>query len=152
MKKVVLYFAGPLFSEGERRFNASLMEKIRALGIEVLAAQERCADLDSDTEMDVEEKNKAIFKRCLDDDLVSDIFLYILDGRVPDEGAAFELGVAYAQKMFGIKPNRVLIGLKTDWRVCFKISDVNQMLEESMSKIFNDEDSLLKFLTTCRAE
>lgn len=41
---------------------------------------------------------RAVFE--LDRDWVfkSDILLFLLDGRVPDEGAALELGLAYAQK------------------------------------------------------
>lgn len=31
--------------------------------------------------------------------LEADIFLFILDGRVPDEGACVELGIAYHQKI-----------------------------------------------------
>ncbi|MEI7451628.1 MAG: nucleoside 2-deoxyribosyltransferase [Candidatus Falkowbacteria bacterium] len=147
MEKKVIYLAGPLFSKAERKFNENLGKKLEALGFNVLLPQVRCARLDRDNEMDRDEKNEAIFKICRDDALASDIFIYILDGRVPDEGAAVEVGIAYAQKViFEIKPEKVIIGFKTDWRITLTISDVNQMIDKCLDETFTREKDLLKYL------
>jgi len=50
-----------------------------------------------------------IFKRDLDEIRNSDIIIFIMDGRVPDEGACFEIGYAYAL-------GKECIGIKTDSR------------------------------------
>jgi len=36
---VLIYLAGPLFSEAERRFNLTLTQKLEALGFEVFLPQ-----------------------------------------------------------------------------------------------------------------
>ena len=50
--------------------------------------------------------------------LDSDVFLIVLDGRVPDEGACVELGIAYCQKYLQ-KGAKLLVGLHTDTRAAF---------------------------------
>jgi nucleoside 2-deoxyribosyltransferase len=150
MKKKTVYLAGPLFSEAEREYNQKLARKLEALGFRVLLPQERCAHIDGATNLDGDEKNQKIFNICLSDDLECDIFIYILDGRVPDEGAAVELGIAYAQRRFDHKANKLIIGLKTDWRICFKSSDLNQMISQCLNRIHTDEKSLIEFLTPLR--
>ena len=51
----------------------------------------------------------------------------ILDGRVPDEGAAVELGIAYAHKELAM-PEKRLVGLMTDVRASFISAKLNPML------------------------
>ena len=50
------------------------------------------------------------------------MFLFVLDGRVPDEGACVELGIAYCQKYLHNGDKR-LLGLYTDTRAAFKAGD-----------------------------
>jgi len=146
-EKKIIYLAGPLFSKAERKYNEKLGKRLEELGFTVLLPQVRCAILDHDTQMDKDKKNEAIFKICRDDALASDIFIYVLDGRVPDEGAAVEVGIAYAQKViFEIKPEKIIIGLKTDWRIALPISDVNQMIDQCLDKTFFKEKDLIKHL------
>ena len=71
--------------------------------------------------------------------------LHVLDGRVPDEGACVELGLAHAHKQLrGTK--RLLVGLQTDSRVAFVGSKLNPMVRVPLERVVEAEDELLKFL------
>jgi nucleoside 2-deoxyribosyltransferase len=65
-----------------------------------------------------DELQQTIFELDRDQLLQSDIFLFVLDGRIPDEGACVELGVAYGQKHL-LQQAKLLIGLHTDMRGAF---------------------------------
>ena len=75
----------------------------------------------------------------------SEIFLFVLDGRVPDEGACVELGIAYSDKFFNNK-NKTLIGLQTDIRSAFISSKLNPMLKVPLDFIVSTEEELIKIL------
>ena len=75
----------------------------------------------------------------------SDIFLFILDGRVPDEGACVELGIAYTQRYIEKKEKRI-VGLQTDVRAAFIGSKLNPMIQVPLDNLFESEDELLDFL------
>ncbi len=75
----------------------------------------------------------------------SDTFIFVLDGRVPDEGACVELGIAYTDKYFKNK-SKILIGLQTDTRAAFIGSRLNPMVKIPLDHIFENEISLLNFL------
>ena len=95
-----IYFAGPLFSKAERDYNQELTLKIENIDYKVFLPQRDGAELDKPPYqgMTQSERNKAIFELDVKQVLNCDIFLFVLDGRVPDEGACFELGIAYSQK------------------------------------------------------
>ncbi len=79
-----------------------------------------------------------------------DIFLFVLDGRVPDEGACVELGLAHAHKeLRGTK--KLLVGLHTDVRAAFLSSKLNPMLRVPLDRIVESEDALLKVLEDYRS-
>jgi nucleoside 2-deoxyribosyltransferase len=140
-----LYFAGPLFCESERAFNAHLAAKIEALGYEVFLPQRDGLESGSTMEsMGAEAWSQAIFDLDRDNILTSDVLLCILDGRVPDEGMAFELGLAYADRLHDNK-HRKLIGYSTDFRV-FSPAGLNAMLFGAFDEIHNDEAALLDHL------
>jgi len=94
-----IYFGGPLFSSAERAFNHKLTGRLEALGFEVFLPQRDGVERDTPpyNTMSAEEKRQRLFETDCDEVLKVDVFLYVLDGRVPDEGAAVELGIAYAQ-------------------------------------------------------
>jgi hypothetical protein len=77
--------------------------------------------------------------------LACDIFLFILDGRVPDEGACVELGIAYAQKRLE-NNNKKLVGLMTDVRAAFPGGKLNPMLKVPLEFIAGNERELLTYL------
>jgi nucleoside 2-deoxyribosyltransferase len=93
--------------------------------------------------MPPDERRQAMFDRDTAQVLACDLFLIILDGRVPDEGACFELGLAYAHKRLRQVPKH-LIGLLTDVRAAFLGAKLNPML--ALDRVLPDEDALLTAL------
>ena len=63
----------------------------------------------------------------------ADIVVMVLDGRVPDEGACVELGMAYAA-------GKRCYGLKTDTRSLESNLDLNPLIAGCFIKIFKDYD------------
>ncbi len=143
-----LYFAAPLFCEAERRYNADLAEKVEALGFEVFLPQRDGVVGASETGDGGDaamRRARAIFELDLERIKATDIFFYLLDGRVPDEGAAVALGIAFADKA-ARRPDRLLLGLHTDGRAAFPDAALNPMLAASLDRVFADERSLLAYL------
>jgi len=140
-----LYFAAPLFCESERTFNAGLAAKIEALGYEVFLPQRDGLESDQTLEsMGSEAWSQAIFDLDRDRVFGCDVFLCILDGRVPDEGLALEIGLAYADRHHA-NPGRNLIGYSTDWRI-FSPAGINAMLAGALDEVIRDEATLLRRL------
>ena len=95
-----LYFAGPLFSAAETVFNQSLTQKIESLGIEVFLPQRDglLPEMDSP-----EDKSRAIFALDRERIFASDLFLYVLDGRVPTKELPSPSGWPTVTRPFRIK-------------------------------------------------
>ena len=74
-----------------------------------------------------------IFQKDLEEVMKADILFMILDGRVPDEGACVELGIAYAN-------DKRCYGLKTDSRSVEKDLDLNPMISGCFVKLFENMD------------
>ena len=93
---MLIYFAAPLFSEAERRFNLDLTTELESLGFRVFLPQRDGVDRDSPPydAMTPEERRKAMFELDKSKIIAADVFLFVLDGRVPDKGACVELGIA----------------------------------------------------------
>ncbi|WP_323611335.1 nucleoside 2-deoxyribosyltransferase [Erysipelothrix enhydrae] len=105
MKKI--YFASPLFTHMEFRYNAVVVSQIRSAypNLEVYLPQEQ---------MEINDKNSyansmMIAKADTDALLKSDLVIAVLDGQTIDAGVASEVGVAY-------QANIPMIGLYTDSR------------------------------------
>ncbi|MFQ5796143.1 MAG: nucleoside 2-deoxyribosyltransferase [Candidatus Bipolaricaulia bacterium] len=148
---MLIYFAGPLFNEAEKRFNLELTEKLEALGFEVFLPQRDGVEDEkpSYNQMPAEERVKVIFEIDEQKVLESDIFLFILDGRVPDEGACVELGIVYCHKKLQ-KPNRLIVGLQTDMRGAFLDMKLNVMVKVPLDYVVESEEELLSFLRDYR--
>jgi nucleoside 2-deoxyribosyltransferase len=74
-----------------------------------------------------------------------DVFLPQRDGRVPDEGVALELGLAYADReRRGV--DRRIIGLMTDWRSAFANEPLNAMLFGALDEVHTTVDGALSRL------
>ena len=78
--------------------------------------------------------------------IASDVFLFVLDGRVPDEGACVELGIAYCQKWLQ-NSERLLVGLHTDSRAAFVGARLNPMVLIPLDYVADDERTLLRILS-----
>jgi nucleoside 2-deoxyribosyltransferase len=129
MHKQRLYLAGPLFSEAEKKFNQVLKELL-SRHFAVYLPQE-----DGDLLVELIAKGMApdqaalrVFNHDVEEIGKCDVFLIILDGRAVDEGAAMELGLAYAA-------NKKCYGLRTDPRQLLATGH-NPMIACALTKTF----------------
>ena len=97
---MLVYFAAPLFCQAEKAFNLRLTGTSEERGFTVFLPQRDGIENSKPpySEMTIDEQHQAIFAVDRDKVLEADVFLFVLDGRVPDEGACVELGIAYGQK------------------------------------------------------
>lgn len=144
---MLIYFAAPLFSEAERCFNQSLTEQLEAIGYQVFLPQRDGVERDKPLydQMTPAERRAAMFQLDAEKVMASDLFLFVLDGRVPDEGACVELGIAYTHKIL-LSPDRLLIGLHTDSRAAFIGSKLNPMIRIPLDYVATTESQLLQAL------
>lgn len=142
-----IYFAGPLFCEAEKEFNLKLCSKLEELEFEIFLPQRDGVESSKAPydKLSKDEKREAMFNLDRDEILCCDIFLFVLDGRVPDEGAAVELGIAYCHKFLEGK-NKLLVGLHTDNRAAFLGGKLNPMLKVPLDYIAESVDDLVEFL------
>ena len=140
MKKRI-YIAGPLFSYAELKFNELVNEFVEKKGYSTFFPQrdgKSLADLLHKGESK-EKSTKIIFDLDVDEIKKADILIFILDGRVPDEGACVELGIAYAL-------NKMCIGLKTDSRCLMDNLDNPLILGALKGKIAKNIEDLERFI------
>ena len=88
-----IYFAAPLFCKAELEFNERLALLLRKNGHDVFLPQENTPDVDI-SPITGRAGRKAVFLEDVSAIDECDTFLFIMDGRIPDEGASFELGYA----------------------------------------------------------
>ena len=147
-----VYFAGPLFSAAERVFNLRLTEKLEAKGYQVYLPQRDGVESQKPpyNQMDHHALQQAIFEMDRDNVFQADIFLFVLDGRVPDEGACVELGLAYGQRHF-LGQDKLIIGLHTDMRGAFPEAKLNAMLTGALDITTGDEEALIAEIEAFRS-
>ena len=124
-----VYFAAPLFNIHEQEFNLKLTHLLESYGYEVFLPQRDgylAAEMQGKSQ---EELTDIIFKKDRDEVLKADIVFVLLDGRVPDEGACVELGIAYAS-------GKRCYGFKSDARSVEFGMDVNPMIIGCFEKYF----------------
>lgn len=135
MEKRKIYIAAPLFNEGERAFNERLDAILRSCGHETFLPQREggcVADLPET--IGGMPKRKYLFRLdCAHMDWC-DTLLFVFDGRVPDEGACFELGYSYAK-------GKRCVGYKTDARSFIDGFD-NVMLHGAPEIVLRSEEEL----------
>jgi nucleoside 2-deoxyribosyltransferase len=142
-----IYIAAPLFSAAERNFNIQLAEALERVGFEVFLPQRDGGEAKNPqySELPLEDRRSIMFELDRDQIIGADIFVYVLDGRVPDEGAAVELGIAYMAKVAGSKA-KYLLGLHTDQRSTFRDASLNPMLSTPLEFVADSQEALLKQL------
>ena len=140
-----VYVAAPLFSAKEREWNSSLRNRLGEFCDVYLPQEDGSLLVDLvKNGMPVEEAKNAIFAGDLQAIERCDILLLVMDGRVIDEGASFELGYAYCRA-------KICIGLKTDVRSLLPIGD-NPMIECALRGIFGDLDEISDWIRNRRWE
>ena len=142
-----IYLAGPLFCDAERAFNAQLAEKLEGRGYSVFLPQRD--GVESWTLVEEKLTGDALRRKFFAVDrneiLKADVFLFILDGRVPDEGACVELGIAYTQKLIEGR-DKLIIGLLTDRRSAFPEAQLNAMIEGALDSVSKNTADLISGL------
>ena len=122
-----------MFNHAEKEFNLRVAKVLEAHGYQVFLPQRdgvEAAKLEGKTE---EEMIKMIFALDSTEVKKADIVFMNIDGRVPDEGACVELGMAY-----GI--GKRCYGFKTDTHSVELGLDMNPMIGGCMIKIFKNHD------------
>ena len=144
----LLYLAGPLFSKAERHFNLQLTATLEASGFRVFLPQRDGVDRETAPydAMTPKDRRRAMFRLDRQRILDCDVFLFVLDGRVPDEGACVELGIAHCQRHLQ-ESGKLLVGLHTDTRAAFVNSRLNPMVRVALDRIVDDEEALLRLLS-----
>ena len=130
-KKV--YFASPMFNQAEKDFNLEITKVLEDYGYQVFLPQRdgiEAAKLEGKTEEDL---IQMIFTLDAGEVKKADIIFMNIDGRVPDEGACVELGIAYGN-------GKRCYGFKTDTRAVEHGLDMNPMISGCMIKIFKNYD------------
>ncbi len=136
-----IYVAGPLFSEAEKQYNEYLSKCLEDMGFETFLPQRDGYELsellaNGDSESFAMGK---IFKRDISEIQKSDIVVFVMDGRVPDDGACVEIGYAYAM-------GKECIGLKTDPRTLMSDLDNPMILGALKDRIARNLKELEDFL------
>jgi nucleoside 2-deoxyribosyltransferase len=135
---VKVYFAAPLFSQAEREFNERLCEMLEAAGHSVFLPQrdgfESRDDLRAQTGIDSDDDvRREIFR--IDSAAVRDagVVVAVLDGQVPDEGVAVEIGIAH-------ETDRPILGIKTDRRN----PELNAMVFGPLERLVDSPEKLVE--------
>jgi nucleoside 2-deoxyribosyltransferase len=127
MKRYDIYISAPLFNEMELKFNETMSNFLEERGFSTYLPQ-RDGGEDEMLLKDPQlwpETSKRVFERDVEALKDASALLMIMDGRVPDEGACVELGMAYAY-------GKICIGFQTDTR-SFATGQNNLMLDHSLS-------------------
>ena len=128
-----VYFAAPLFNKGEKDYNLKLTEVLEEAGYEVFLPQRDgflAAELEGKSD---EELTQMIFEKDAEEVMKADVLVFNLDGRVPDEGACVELGLAYAN-------GKRCYGLRTDVRAVESGLALNPMIAGCFTHLFDNSD------------
>ncbi len=121
------YIAGPLFNDAEKAFNLKVDALIQSLGIEsYLPQRDGGESIRMIREGQPPERvRRRLFELDVSGVRACDLFICILDGRVPDEGTCVELGMAYILE-------KECIGYQTDSRR-FALDYNNLMIENALN-------------------
>lgn len=132
-----LYFAGPLFTQPERDWNARMARTLTEAGHDVFLPQtevKAITSLDADT----------IFAVDVDGVRRADAVVAVMDGADPDSGTSFECGLAFA---LGLP----IVVVRTDFRAGGdalpgqKLATINLMLSQPAAAIVAHPDPGARF-------
>lgn len=137
-KLPLIYFAAPLFSEAELSFNIRLASILEPK-IDVYLPQRdggRLVDLIAKG-VTPKDAYTSIFERDVEALRECDALLIVLDGRTIDEGAAFELGLAYAM-------GKPCVGYQSDPRRLLPAGN-NPMIACALRQVFENSEALAEW-------
>lgn len=135
----MVYYAGPMFSAAELEFNRKAAAVLEGAGLEIFLPQRDGGCMAEMLKtMTPDEVSREIFLTDMENIRRAKAFLFVLDGRVPDEGACVALGLAYAA---GVP----CYGLKTDPRTVMD-GRMNPMIEGPIVRVFASAQEAAAFL------
>ena len=138
-----VYYAASLFNEAEREFNRKVVSMIHDLGYSTWFPQEDVGLLTDFIEKDgmtLEQARTHIFELNIREVQACDLVVFCLDGRVPDEGACIEAGIAWGM-------DKRVVALKTDFRDG-EPGGNNIMIDGIVAEVANTLDELRELLIT----
>ena len=144
---IKIYIAGPLFSEAERQYNKYLSDFLENFGFETFLPQRdghKFSDLLANGTTKTVAMNK-IFNRDINELKKADVVIFVMDGRVPDEGACVEIGYAYAL-------GKECVGLKTDPRTLMSDLDNPMIMGALKYRLAKNLKELEAFLIKIKEE
>ena len=124
-KNLIIYLAGPLFTQAERIWNTNLARQL-ALVIpdsKIVLPQVQALDYVKEDGIDFQ----GIVERCMRDIEEADVIVAVLDGSDADSGTCWECGYAYAR-------GKRVIGVRTDLRGS-EDEGLNAMLRRTCEKV-----------------
>lgn len=133
-----IFLASSMFGSADTAFNLTIKQALSEVATVVLP-QEGPILADLLPQMGRGEAEKAIFDYDLELIDRCDLFLIVLDGMCVDEGAAFELGFAYAK-------GKTCLGYLSDWRKSDPGSWRNPMTSVPLKRVFSDFETLKNFI------
>ena len=138
-----VYIAAPLYCDYERRYNLEIDEFLRNKGYDTYLPQRDGGVVSEMPDfIDGVPKDRYVFDKDIEAMNGSDVFLFLLDGRVPDEGACVALGYFHST-------GKPAVGLKTDSRTLCEGLD-NLMIRMALRKICINKEELREFLETVK--
>lgn len=150
---MMVYLAGPLFTDYERGYIAECARVLRAAGIAVFVPHEQAFP-------EGELTPSTVFAKDNEGLLPADAVLAILDGPMVDDGTACEIGIFHGMKLADPSKKGV-VGLITDSRIVgsggrgVEQRRVNLYVHgciESMGAVCTDLDAALAILLEWKAE
>lgn len=122
-----VYIAGPMFNEAEKAFNMRVDEAVRATGAATYLPQRDGGEAAALVAQGLDEHQ--VRQRIYQADRTAidecGMLVFLLEGRVPDEGACVELGIAIAL-------GKHCVGLQTDCRRFGGTDSNNLMIDYSL--------------------
>lgn len=144
MTRKSVYLASALFSESERQANERIATVLEKWFVVFLPQRDGRLISNLIAEgMKVEAAYSHVFEKDIEAIHGCDAIIINLDGRTIDEGAAFELGFAFANR-------KVCVGYRTDVRVLLPWG-LNPMITAPLERVFCSEMELEQWCSTFAA-
>ena len=150
-RTLIVYQAGPLFSEAEqdwhRKLKARIERRFAGLGATVDVRWPGEFFAPEDVEAWGPDAPHHIYRGCVKALADADLLVALLDGTQVDDGTAFEIGYFAC-----LHPDRPILGVRTDFRRGgdTDYSRVNAMIEGACSAIVDSIDAVVDYVERTR--
>lgn len=152
---MIIYLAGPLFSEAERawifQLKTRIIELAARIGVEVDARWPWDFVPPDVLQAHGDKAGEVIFQACVSNLKAADILIALLDGAQVDDGTAWEIGYFFRHRS---DPGKPIIGVRTDIRNAGECASslANAMIEHSCARIVRSQDETITILEKILSE